>query len=158
MSAQASGCGSHGTPKAAAMHSLVMSSCVGPMPPLVNTWSKRARTSFTVPMIVSGTSGITRTSRRGMPSLAQAGGDELDIGILGAPRQHFVADDEHAGGGIGHRKSLKSGMSGLSAGGHIVVRQLVGAHPGQRLSLHPRRRVPVQRRQRKSGISKWNRS
>jgi len=64
---QASGCGSHGTPNAAATHSLVMSSCVGPMPPVVNTWSNFARTSLTVPMMVSATSGITRTSRRGMP-------------------------------------------------------------------------------------------
>ena len=37
MRAQASGCGSHGTPNAAATHSLVMSSWVGPMPPVVKT-------------------------------------------------------------------------------------------------------------------------
>ncbi len=37
--ARVSACGSHGTPKAAATHSLVMSSCVGPMPPVVKTWS-----------------------------------------------------------------------------------------------------------------------
>jgi hypothetical protein len=49
------------------MHSLVMSSWVGPMPPVVNTCAKRARTSFTVPTMVSATSGITRTSRSGMP-------------------------------------------------------------------------------------------
>ena len=49
------------------MHSLVMSSWVGPMPPVVNTWSNRARTSLTALTMVSGTSGITRTSRSGMP-------------------------------------------------------------------------------------------
>ena len=99
------------------MHSLVMSSWVGPMPPVVNTWSNRARTSLTVPMIVSATSGITRTSRRGMPISPSRVAMKLDVGVLGAPRQHLVADDEQAGGGIGHRNSLKSGMSGLSAGG-----------------------------------------
>ena len=37
------------------------------MPPVVKTWSNFARHSFTVAMISSGTSGMTRTSRSGMP-------------------------------------------------------------------------------------------
>ena len=77
MRAQASGCGSQGTPNAAAMHSLVMSSCVGPMPPVVNTWSKAARTSLTVRTMTAGDVGDDAHLAQRHADLAQAGGEEL---------------------------------------------------------------------------------
>ncbi len=65
--ATASGLTSSGAPKALAMQSAVMSSCVGPMPPVVNKYVWRARSVLTASTTAASSSAITRTSLRSMP-------------------------------------------------------------------------------------------
>src|SRR6185312_14533876 len=146
MRAQASGCGSHGTPKAAATHSLVISSCVGPMPPVVNTWSNLARTSLTVAMMVSATSGITRTSRTGMPispsrfarnwmlkSCVRPDSTSLPItsrqavGLLAVP---VVVTGRPPSQEVPQQRDER-----LVGGRHWIFGELLGSHPGERLAL-----------------------
>ncbi len=37
---------------------------------------------------------------QGDPEIAQFGGEKADVGVLGAAGEDFVADDQHAGGGV----------------------------------------------------------
>src|SRR5579875_1778496 len=138
MRAQASACGSHGTPKAAATHSLVMSSCVGPMPPVVNTWSKAARTSFTVRIMVSGTSGMTRTSRSGMPISPSRVAMNLMFASCVRPESTSlpITSRQAVGLVIGASQEIAQERDQRLVGRrHREVRELVRAHPGERLAL-----------------------
>ena len=92
------------------------------MPPVVNTWSKRARTSFTVPTIVSATSGITRTSRSGMPiSPSRVARKRMLASWVRPESTSLPITTTQAMGFAGmradYRKSRSSGTSGRSAGG-----------------------------------------
>ena len=99
--------------------------------------------------------------------LAQSGGQELDVGVLRAAREHLVADHQQTGGGIGrgHRIALpiskeiaQHGNQRLVGRRHIVVGQVRRGAPISASGFRAASRTPFQRRHRYSGISRWNRS
>ena len=113
-------------------------------------------------MIVSATSGMTRTSRSGMPSSPRPVArnrmlaswvrpDSTSLPITSRQAVGFFAAMES----FPYRKSRSSGISGLSAGG---ISYSVSFAARTQASVWFSRGVgmPFQRRQTNSGISRWN--